>query len=146
MARLSALRTSRLYPTPPQEISLVLISVRDGHRAAERIKSTQNLSGSTRNRTRKLLGCSTVPQPTAPPRALFPTTYSSYTTHRCQAFNGDLYSAYIQETGKKLYICTSTLGTLVKRTSTLNSVHYTSEQSSHISGWNRNSGVTSSNC
>jgi len=104
------------------------------------MKSIQNLNDSIGNLSRKLLGCSTVSQPTAPPRALLPTTYPSYTTHRCQAFNRDLYSAYIQETRKTLYICTSTLGTLVKRTSTLNSIHYTSEQSSHISGWNRNSG------
>jgi hypothetical protein len=39
-----------------------------GHNATGRIKSLKNSSDSIRNRTRKLPACSTVPQPTAPPR------------------------------------------------------------------------------
>jgi hypothetical protein len=67
VVRLSALCTGCLYP---QEGFLVLISVKrlsrpQGHNATERIKSLKNSSDSTGNRTRDLLACSAVPQPTA---------------------------------------------------------------------------------
>jgi hypothetical protein len=70
---LSALRTGRLY-TPPQEIFLVLISVRvwvnpRGHSAAGRFMSMKNSNDTIGNQTRDLRICSAVPQPTAPPAA-----------------------------------------------------------------------------
>jgi hypothetical protein len=55
VARLSALRTGRLYP--------------QGHSAAGRIMSMKKSSGTIGNRTRYLPACSAVPQPTALPRA-----------------------------------------------------------------------------
>ena len=39
-----------------------------GHSAAGRIKSIKNFSAPNRNKTRDLPACSTVPDPTAPPR------------------------------------------------------------------------------
>ena len=70
VARLSALRTGRLYV---QEGFLVLISVTSlsrpqGHNATGRIKSLKNFSDSIGNRNRDLPVCSAVPKPTAPPR------------------------------------------------------------------------------
>ena len=47
-----------------------------GHNATERIKSLKNSSDSIGNRTRDLLVCSAVPQPTAPPRT--PSLYNGY--------------------------------------------------------------------
>jgi len=40
-----------------------------GHGAARRIMSLKNSNDTIGNRTRDLPGCSTVPQPTVPPRA-----------------------------------------------------------------------------
>jgi hypothetical protein len=66
---LSALLTVRLYP--PRNISGThfcwRLSQPQGHSAARRIMSIKNSSDTIANRTRDLLACSAVPQPTAPP-------------------------------------------------------------------------------
>ena len=68
-ARLSALDTGRLCPSPtPQEITQVLISVR-GHSAALRIKSPNSPDDPIRCRNRKLPGCSAVSTAIVPPHA-----------------------------------------------------------------------------
>ena len=71
VVRLSTLRTDRLYTPPPQEIYLVLTSIRDSvNSAAGRIMSMKNSNNTVGNRNRDLPVCRAVPQPTAPPRAL----------------------------------------------------------------------------
>jgi hypothetical protein len=71
VVRLSALRTSRLYP--PGNIPGTHFCQRlrrpQGHSAAARIKSMKNSSDTIGNRTRNRPTCSSVPQPTVPPPA-----------------------------------------------------------------------------
>jgi hypothetical protein len=53
-----------------------------GHSGAERIMSIKNSNVTIRDRTRDLPTCSTVPQPTAPPRALVWTVNSLNSPHQ----------------------------------------------------------------
>jgi len=68
---LSALRIGRLYPLAniPGTHFCYRLSQPQGHSAAGRIMSMKNSNDTIGNRTRDLPGCSSVPQPTAPPRA-----------------------------------------------------------------------------
>jgi len=71
---LSNLCNGRVYPPGniPGTHSWFLLEAEStqGHSAAIRIMSMKNSSDTIGNQTRDLLACSTVPQPTAPPRAL----------------------------------------------------------------------------
>ena len=71
VVRLSALRTSRLYP--PENIPgthfCQRLSQPQGHSAAGRIMSMKNSNDTIGNPTRDLPACSAVPQPTVLPRA-----------------------------------------------------------------------------
>jgi hypothetical protein len=85
VVRLSALRTGRLYSPGriPGTHFWQRLSRTQGHNATGRIKSLKNSSDSIRNRTRDLPVCSTVPQPTAPPRT--PSLLALwFKTARCQ--------------------------------------------------------------
>ena len=73
VVRLLALYTGHLYPPGniPGTHFCQRLSWPQGHSAARRIMSMKNSSDTNGNRTYDLLACSTVPQPTAPPRALW---------------------------------------------------------------------------
>ena len=77
VVRLSALRTGRFLPPGniPGTHFCWRLSGPQGHSAARRIMSMKNYSDTIGNRTRDLLTCSAVPQPTALPRA--PGSHSS---------------------------------------------------------------------
>jgi len=81
VVRLSALRTSRLYPPGniPSTYFCESLSQPQGHNAAGRIMPMKNSSDTIENRTRDLLACSAVPQSRVPPRASTSvTTYVVY--------------------------------------------------------------------
>ena len=69
--RLSDLPTGRLYPPGdiPGTNLCERLSRSQGHSAVGRIMSRKNSNDTTGNRTRDLPACSSVPQPTALPRA-----------------------------------------------------------------------------
>jgi len=69
--RLSALGTGRLYPpgNNPGTHLCQRLSRPQGHSAAGRIMSMKNANDTSGNRTRHLLACSAVSQPTELPRA-----------------------------------------------------------------------------
>jgi hypothetical protein len=71
VVRLSALRTDRLYPPGiiPGTHFCYRLSQPQGHSAGGRIMWMKNSSDTIGNWTRNLPACSTVPQPTAPPRS-----------------------------------------------------------------------------
>ena len=71
MVRLSAPRTGRFYPPGniPGTHFCYRLSRPQGHSAAGRIMSMKNCNDTIGNRTRDLLACMAVPQPTAPSRA-----------------------------------------------------------------------------
>ena len=77
VVRVSALRAGRLYPpgSIPGTHFCERLSGPQGHSAAGRIMSMENFSDTIENRTRDLLTCSAVPQPTAPPRVLILSLY-----------------------------------------------------------------------
>ena len=66
VARLSALRTGRLYPPGniPGTRFCYKLSRPQGHSAARRIVSMENCNDTIGNRTRDLLACNAVPQQT----------------------------------------------------------------------------------
>jgi len=67
-------RPTHRPPLPPRNIPgthfCQRLSQHQGHSAAGRIMSLKNSNDTIRNRTRDLPACSSVPQPTATPRAL----------------------------------------------------------------------------
>jgi hypothetical protein len=76
--RLSALRTSRLYPPGiiPGTHFCKRLCQPQGHSAAGRNMSMKNSNDTIGKRTRDLPAWSTVPQPTAPPRTPMNSTYT----------------------------------------------------------------------
>jgi hypothetical protein len=79
VVRLSALRTDRLYPPGniPGTHFCYRLSGPQGHSATERIMSMKSSNDTIGSRTRNLPACSTVPQPTTPPRPSPSTLLSS---------------------------------------------------------------------
>ena len=81
MVRLSAPRTGRFYPPGniPGTHFCYRLSRPQGHSAAGRIMSMKNCNDTIGNRTRDLLICSAVPQPTAitPVKTRYPCTGGS---------------------------------------------------------------------
>ena len=93
VVRLSALRTGRLYlpGNTPGIHFCYRLSRPQGHSAAGRIMSMKNSNDTIGDRTRDLPACSAVPQPTAPPRAIYQRVAVTYSNDYYPLKDAPLY-------------------------------------------------------